>query len=83
MTDELIRKTIFFLIGLCVAYFCFLLSYTIYHDAYKFTLNIFDYSFCIILCVVSFIIGLLILVFGILYIESPKYSSKIVDLFTK
>jgi hypothetical protein len=81
MTDELIQKTILFFIGLCVAYFCFLLSYTIYHDAYKFTLNYFDYGYCIILCVVSFIIGLLIFVFGIMNLVSPKYSSKIADLF--
>jgi len=82
MTNKLIQKAILFFIGLCVAYFCFLFSYTIYHDAYKFTLNYFDYSYCIILSVVSFFIGSLILVFVILNIVSPKYSSKISNLFT-
>jgi hypothetical protein len=83
MTGELIQKTILFFIGLCVAYFCFLLSYTIHHDAYKFSLNYFDHSYCVILSVISFLIGLLILVYEILNIVSPKYSSKIPIYFTK
>lgn len=82
MTNNLIQKTILFFIGLCVAYFCFLFSYTIYHDAYKFTFDYFDYSYCIILSVVSLMIGSLILIFVILNIVSPKYSSKISNLLT-
>jgi hypothetical protein len=83
MTNNLTQKIVFFIIGLFVAYFCFLFSYTIFHDANKFTLNYVDYSYCLILGAISILIGLLILVFVVLSAVSPKYSAKISDLFTK
>lgn len=83
MTHDLIQKVLLFIIGLSVAYFWFLFSYTIIHDANKFISNYIDYSYCLILGTISILIGLLTLVLAILNIVSPRYSSKIFNLLTK